>query len=45
MTVEIIDRSEQGMTRPFICRGEDGFVYFVKGRGAARRSSGFCKPA
>jgi hypothetical protein len=36
--VEIIDRSDQGMTRPFICRGEDGFVYFVKGRGAGRRS-------
>jgi len=36
--VEIIDRSDQGMTRPFICRGEDGFVYFVKGRGAGHRS-------
>ncbi|MGD9887664.1 MAG: HipA family kinase [Halothiobacillaceae bacterium] len=36
--VEIIDRSEQGITRPFICRGEDGFVYFVKGRGAGHRS-------
>lgn len=36
--VEIIDRSTQGMTRPFICRGDDGAVYFVKGRGAGRRS-------
>jgi len=36
--IEIIGRSEQGMTRPFICRGEDDFIYFVKGRGAGRRS-------
>jgi len=36
--VEIIDRSTQGMTFPFICRGEDGNIYFVKGRGAGRRS-------
>lgn len=35
---EIIDRSEQGVTKPFICRGEDGNIYFVKGRGAGRRS-------
>ena len=35
---EIIGRSEQGVTRPFICRGEDDQVYFVKGRGAGRRS-------
>jgi len=34
--VEIIERSNQGMTQPFICRGEDGFVYFVKGRGASQ---------
>ena len=32
--VEIMGRSEQGVTRPFICRGDDGHVYFVKGRGA-----------
>ena len=31
---EIIGRSVQGVTRPFICRGDDGIVYFVKGRGA-----------
>lgn len=37
MTVQIIEilrRSEQGVTEPFICRGEDGALYFVKGRGA-----------
>lgn len=41
MTIEIIEimgRSEQGITRPFICRGDDGQVYFVKGRGAGARS-------
>lgn len=36
--VEIIGRSEQGITRPFICRGEDGYQYFVKGAGAGRRA-------
>lgn len=36
--IEIMGRSEQGMTRPFICRGDDGEVYFVKGRGAGMRS-------
>lgn len=36
--VEIIGRSEQGMTLPFICRGENGEIYFVKGYGATRRS-------
>ncbi|MGK5014962.1 HipA family kinase [Janthinobacterium sp. HLS12-2] len=36
--VEIIGRSADGMTKPFICRGDDGHIYFVKGRGAARRS-------
>jgi len=35
---EIIGRSEQGVTRPFICRAEDDALYFVKGRGAGRRS-------
>lgn len=35
---EIIGRSEQGVTRPFICRGVNGSTYFVKGRGAGRRS-------
>jgi len=32
--VEILGRSEQGVTRPFICRGEDGLLYYVKGRHA-----------
>ncbi len=36
--VEVLRRSEQGVTRPFICRGDDGDVYFVKGVGAGRRS-------
>ena len=36
--VEIMGRSDQGMTHPFICRGDDGDVYFVKGRGAGMSS-------
>jgi hypothetical protein len=36
--VEIIDRSTQGITRPFLCRGDDGQRYFVKGHGAGRRA-------
>lgn len=36
--VEIIGRSVQGVTRPFLCRGEDGRQYYVKGRGAGRRA-------
>ncbi|MEA3640662.1 MAG: HipA family kinase [Lamprobacter sp.] len=36
--VEILRRSEQGMTRPFICRCNDGKLYFVKGKDAGRRS-------
>ena len=35
--VEIIARSEQGFTKPYICRCDDGEVYFVKGRSATRR--------
>ena len=41
MTVQIIEimgRSKQGVTRPFICRGDDDNIYFVKGIGAGRRS-------
>lgn len=41
MTIEIVEvlrRSEQGMTQPFICRGDDGVTYFVKGRRAGRKS-------
>jgi HipA-like kinase len=36
--VEIITRSEQGITRPFLCRGDNGLQYFVKGHGAGRRA-------
>jgi len=35
---EIISRSEQGITRPFLCRADDGRLYYVKGNGAGRRS-------
>jgi hypothetical protein len=41
MTIEIVEvmrRSDQGMTRPFICRADNGKTYFVKGRDAGRRS-------
>ena len=36
--VEILGRSTQGITKPFICRGEDDNTYFVKGAGAGRQS-------
>lgn len=36
--VEILDRSEQGRTRPFLCRCENGRLYYVKGRDAGPRS-------
>jgi hypothetical protein len=35
---EIISRSEQGATRPFICRADDGGRYYVKGAGAGRKA-------
>ena len=35
---EVYKRSEQGVLRPFLCRGSDGETYFVKGRGAGYRS-------
>lgn len=35
---EILSRSCQGMTEPFICGGDDGETYYVKGAGAGRRS-------
>jgi len=35
--VEVMGRASQGMTRPFVCRADDGEVYFVKGTGAGRR--------
>lgn len=35
---EVLGRSTQGMTKPFICRGDDGEIYYVKGSGAGRHS-------
>ncbi len=34
----VIDRSEQGVTRPFFCEAEDGLRYFVKGEYAGKRA-------
>lgn len=36
--VEVLQRSEQGRTRPFLCRCEDDRLYYVKGRDAGARS-------
>lgn len=36
--VEIIERSDQGVTRPFICRAENNALYYVKGRYAGYRA-------
>lgn len=36
--VEIFGRAQQGVTRPFLCRGDDDVLYYVKGRGAGLRS-------
>ena len=36
--VEVLGRSEQGMTKPFLCRGDDDRLYYVKGRGAGLHS-------
>lgn len=36
--VEVIRRSEQGATRPYICKGDNGKTYYVKGFDAGRRS-------
>ena len=35
---EVIGRSAQGITRPFLCRADDGQLYYVKGNGAGRRA-------
>ncbi len=35
---EVMGRARQGVTRPFICRGDDGHSYYVKGQDAGRRS-------
>lgn len=34
--VEVLERSKQGRTEPYICRCDDGEVYFVKGQSATR---------
>lgn len=36
--VEILGPSDQGKSRPYKCRGEDGAIYFVKGRQTNRAS-------
>lgn len=36
--VEVLNRSEQGLARPYVCRGEDGLVYYVKNRQSGRNS-------
>lgn len=36
--VEIVGPSEQGTARPYLCRGEDGLSYYVKGRQTNRHS-------
>ena len=28
--VEVLRRADQGMTRPFLCRGDDDVLYYVK---------------
>ncbi|HYQ25116.1 HipA family kinase [Stenotrophomonas sp.] len=35
---EILRRSDQGITRPFLCRGDDNSLYYVKGSAANKRS-------
>lgn len=35
---QVLGRSCQGVTQPFICVGDDGETYYVKGAGAGRRS-------
>ncbi|MFZ2269827.1 MAG: HipA family kinase [Azonexus sp.] len=36
--VEIIKQAEQGLSSPFLCRSDDGGLYFVKGRASGRPS-------
>jgi hypothetical protein len=35
---QVLSRSSSGTTRPFICVGDDGETYYVKGAGAGRHS-------
>lgn len=36
--VEVLERAQQGITKPFLCRGDDDRLYYVKGRAAGCRS-------
>lgn len=36
--IEILGPSEQGTSRPYLCRAEDGATYYVKGRQTNRSS-------
>jgi hypothetical protein len=36
--VEVIKQADQGLSSPFLCRGDDGELYFVKGRASERAS-------
>ena len=36
--VEVLGRSDQGITQPYLCRATDGETYYVKGRGAGYAS-------
>jgi hypothetical protein len=40
--VEVLRPAEQGRTTPFLCRGEDELLYYVKGRKAGTRSQ-YCE--
>ncbi|WP_245982731.1 HipA family kinase [Trinickia fusca] len=36
--MEVLGRSSQGITEPFLCRGDDGALYYAKGKAAGRKS-------
>ncbi|HDR9507617.1 TPA: hypothetical protein QDC03_002702, partial [Burkholderia cepacia] len=36
--MEVLERTTQGITEPFLCRGDDGALYYAKGRAAGRKS-------
>lgn len=36
--IEILRKADQGLSSPFICRGDDGKLYFAKGRASGRAS-------
>ena len=36
--VEVLGPAEQGISRPFRCRGDDGHIYYVKGHQTNRAS-------